>query len=98
MKVYFATRMGHIVSPERSQVKRMTWKIQPTCSVIQHALGGVASLILGKWLGEGMLVSLLNFFSGMFDPFMLLYQNRRKHDGKGLNGQRIQWGKGCVCL
>ena len=53
MKVYFATRMGHIVSPERSQVKRMTWKIQPTCSVIQHVLGGVASLILGKWLGAG---------------------------------------------
>ena len=48
--------------------------------------------------GGGMLVSLLNFFSGMLDPFMLLYQNRRKHDGKGLNGQRIQWGKGCVCL
>lgn len=92
MKAYFAKMMGHIVSPERSQVKKMTWKIQPTCSVIQHALGGVASLILGKWLGR-KLVSLLNLFSGMLDPYMLLYQNRRKHDGKGLNGQRIQWGK-----
>lgn len=54
MKIYFATRMGHIVSPERNQVKKMTWKIQPTCSVIQQALGGVASLILEKWLGEGV--------------------------------------------
>lgn len=53
MKVYFATRMGHIVSPERNQVKKMTWKIQPTCSVIQQALGGVTSLILEKWLRGG---------------------------------------------
>lgn len=40
MKRNFARKMGPTASPERSQAKMTTWKVQPIGPVIQPALWG----------------------------------------------------------